>query len=103
MFTPLDLDLERGWPGKIDVDRVIQVAAQTLQAFFTGGGMAREHAVYPLEDVRLLVPVWRPPRSGSSTAPDFHFGNPASLYGPEDEVPLPSERNGSRRSFGRPQ
>ena len=45
MFTPVELELERGWPGKIDGDRVIQVAAQTLQAFFTGGGTAREHAV----------------------------------------------------------
>ena len=91
MFTPLDLDLERGWPGKIDGDRVIQVAAQTLQAFFTGGGTAREHAVYPLDDVRFLVPVWRPPSIRIFDGPDFHFGNPASLFGPEDEVPVPAE------------
>jgi 2-keto-4-pentenoate hydratase/2-oxohepta-3-ene-1,7-dioic acid hydratase in catechol pathway len=91
MFTPLNLDLERGWPGKIDGDRVIQVAAQTLQAFFTGGGNAREHAVYPLEDVRFLVPVWRPPSIRIFDGTDFHFGNPASLYGPEDEVPVPAE------------
>jgi len=89
MFTPLDLDLERGWPGKIEGDRVIQVAAQTLQAFFTGGGTAREHAVYALEDVRLLVPVWRPPAIRIFDGLDFHFGNPTSLYGPEDEVPVP--------------
>jgi hypothetical protein len=44
MFSPVDLDLARGWPGRIDGDRVMQLAAQTLQSFFTGGGEAREHA-----------------------------------------------------------
>ena len=53
MFSPKDLELERGWPGRIDGDRVVQLAAQTLQAFFTGGGGAREHAVFALEDVVL--------------------------------------------------
>ena len=52
---PLDRDLPRGWPGRIEGDRVIQLAAQTLQAFFTGGGKAREHAEYRLDDVRLLL------------------------------------------------
>ena len=46
MFSPRDRELERGWPGRIEGDRVIQLAAQTLQAFFTGGGQAREHAEY---------------------------------------------------------
>ena len=46
MFTPRELQLERGWPGIIDGETVIQVAAQTLQAFFTGGGTARHHAEY---------------------------------------------------------
>jgi len=92
MFTPLELDLERGWPGKIDGDRVIQVAAQTLQAFFTGGGTAREHAEYPLEDVRLLLPVLRPPSVRIFDDREFHFGNPASLYGPDEDVPVPDER-----------
>jgi hypothetical protein len=90
MFTPLELDLERGWPGKIDSDRVIQVAAQTLQAFFTGGGTAREHAVYSIDQVRLLVPVWRPPAIRIFDGPDFHFANPASVYGPDEDVPVPA-------------
>ena len=47
MFSPRDRDLPRGWPGRIDGDRVVQLAAQTLQSFFTGGGEAREH-----DDVR---------------------------------------------------
>ena len=61
MFTPLERDLRRGWPGRIEGDRVIQLAAQTLQAFFTGGGAAREHGEYRLDEVRLLAPVQRPP------------------------------------------
>jgi hypothetical protein len=44
MFTPRDLQLERGWPGIIEGDRVVQLAAQTLQAYFTGGGKARRLA-----------------------------------------------------------
>jgi len=89
MFTPLELDLERGWPGKIERDRVIQVAAQTLQAFFSGGGTAREHAEYPLEEVRLRAPVLRPPSIRVFDGPDFRFANPASVYGPDDEIPFP--------------
>ena len=54
MFSPLENPV-RGWPGRVEGDRVIQLAAQTLQAFFTGGGQAREHAEYPLADVRLLA------------------------------------------------
>ena len=61
MFTPVGHDLERGWPGRIDGDRVVQLAAQTLQSFFTGGSAAREHAEYPLADVLLRAPVLEPP------------------------------------------
>ena len=50
MFSPRDRELERGWPGRIEGDRVIQLAAQTLQSFFTGGGGAREHAEYRLDE-----------------------------------------------------
>jgi fumarylacetoacetate (FAA) hydrolase len=113
MFTPKGRGLERGWPGRIEGDRVIQLAAQTLQAFFTGGGQAREHAEYPLEDVRLLAPVLRPPsirdfyafeehvrraralRDAGPPPPEwyelpvFYFSNPAAVYGPDDEIPYP--------------
>ena len=58
---PVGHPLERGWVGRIDGDRVLQLAAQTLQSFFTGGGTAREHAEYPLHDVVLLAPVLHPP------------------------------------------
>ena len=39
----------------------MQLAAQTLQSFFTGGASAREHAEYPLADVLLRAPVLEPP------------------------------------------
>ena len=32
MFSPKGHQLERGWPGRIEGDRVIQLAAQTLQS-----------------------------------------------------------------------
>ncbi|HWB23721.1 MAG TPA: fumarylacetoacetate hydrolase family protein [Gaiellaceae bacterium] len=91
MFSPKGEDLPRGWPGRIDGDRVIQLAAQTLQAFFTGGGVAREHAEYALADVDLRPPVIHPPaaRLFKAQSLDFEFLNTASIYGPEDEIPFP--------------
>jgi fumarylacetoacetate (FAA) hydrolase len=112
MFTPIELELERGWPGRIEGGRVIQLAAQTLQSFFTGGGRARDHAEYGLDEVLLRPPVLRPssvrdfyafeqhvktarafrglevPREWYEQ-PVFYFSNPAAIYGPEDEVPYP--------------
>ena len=112
MFTPLEHEI-RGWPGRIEGDRVIQLAAQTLESFFTGGGKAREHAEYPLDEVRLLAPVQRPPsvrdfyafeehvRNARAVTgrgevvpewyeiPVFYFSNPAAIYGPDDEIPYP--------------
>src|SRR5919201_832657 len=112
MFTPKELALARGWPGRIYGDRVVQLAAQTLHAFFSGGGCAREHAEYLLEDVQLLAPVRNPPsvrdfyafeqhvrtaraRRGLEVPPEwyeipvFYFSNPAAIYGPESEIPFP--------------
>ncbi len=90
MFSPVGHDLERGWPGRIDGDRVIQLAAQTLQSFFTGGGGAREHAEYPLDGVALRAPVLHPPSVRIFDADgDFRFANPAAIRGPEDTVLLP--------------
>jgi fumarylacetoacetate (FAA) hydrolase len=97
MFTPKALGHERGWPGRIEGDRVVQLAAQTLQSFFTGGGAAREHAEYALEDVILRAPVLHPPAVRDFCAfepaelePVFYFSNPAAIYGPEDEIPYPA-------------
>jgi hypothetical protein len=94
MFSPVDLDLERGWPGRIDGDRVIQFAAQTLQSFFTGGGGAREHAEYALDEVVLRAPVLHPPSVRVfDEHGDFRFANPAAIVGPEDTVRLPRGAN----------
>jgi hypothetical protein len=91
MFTPRELALARGWPGKIQGDSVIQFAAQTLETFFTGGGLAREHNVYPLADVALRAPVLRPPSIRFfEDERTFSFGNTASIYGPEDVVVPPA-------------
>jgi fumarylacetoacetate (FAA) hydrolase len=112
MFTPRELALDRGWPGVIEGDTVVQLAAQTLQAFFSGGGHARRHAEYALADVDLRAPVLHPPSVRDFYAfeqhvkaaralrnqdvppewyelPVFYFSNPAAIYGPEDEIPSP--------------
>ena len=94
MFSPKGLDLDRGWPGRIDGDRVIQLAAQTLQAFFTGGGSAREHAEFLLADVELRAPVAYPPSVRvfePGEAPSFEFRAPYPVRGPEAEVVLPRQ------------
>jgi fumarylacetoacetate (FAA) hydrolase len=112
MFSPLGHDI-RGWPGRIEGDRVIQLAAQTLVSYFTGGGQAREHAEFALDEVRLLAPVQSPPSVRDFYAfeqhaknaravtgrgevprewyelPAFYFSNPAAIYGPDDEIPYP--------------
>jgi hypothetical protein len=87
MFHPVGHPMERGWVGRVDGDRVIQLAAQTLQSFFTGGGTAREHAEFPLAEVRLLPPVLHPPSIRVFDGPAFFaFANPAAVLGHEGEV-----------------
>jgi fumarylacetoacetate (FAA) hydrolase len=116
MFTPKALALERGWPGRVEGEKVIQLAAQTLQSFFTGGGSAREHAEYALADVDLRPPVLHPPTVRDFMAfeqhvataraargaevpkewyeiPVFYFSNPAAIYGPDDDIPYPEGTN----------
>jgi fumarylacetoacetate (FAA) hydrolase len=95
MFSPVGAELERGWPGRIDGDRVVQLAAQTLESFFTGGGGAREHAEYPIDEVELRPPVLHPPsiRVFAATErhepPFFSFRNTGPVFGHDAEVPLP--------------
>jgi fumarylacetoacetate (FAA) hydrolase len=116
MFTPRELQLERGWPGVIEGDTVVQLAAQTLQSFFTGGGAARRHAEYPVEAVDFRAPVLHPPsvrdfyafelhvRAARASRglevpqewyeiPVFYFSNPAAIHGPGDEIPKPPDTN----------
>ena len=95
MFSPKGMDLERGWPGRIDGDRVVQLAAQTLQAFFTGGGGAREHAEYALAECDLRAPVLHPPSIRvfspfeRGETPFFSFRNTYPVFGPEQEIAYP--------------
>ncbi|HZO98377.1 MAG TPA: hypothetical protein VFB42_13535 [Gaiellaceae bacterium] len=90
MFSPKGMELERGWPGRIDGGRVTQLAAQTLQVYFTAGGALREHAVYALDEVDLRAPVLHPPSIRIfGDGLDFAFGNTAAVFGPEDEIPYP--------------
>src|ERR1044072_1364375 len=114
MFSPSGHDLERGWPGIVEGDGAVQVAAQPLQSFFTGGGQARRHAEFPLADVDLRPPVLHPPSvrdfyafeqhvktaralRGLDVPPEcyegpvFSFSNPAAIFGPEDEIPQPAD------------
>ncbi len=112
MFHPLEQPMDRGWVGRVEGDRVLHLAAQTLQAFFTGGSRSREHAEYPLAQVKLLPPVLNPPtirdfvsfeghvvnawRLQGHSMPDewykrpvFSFLNASSVCGHEDEIPYP--------------
>jgi hypothetical protein len=91
MFHPNAQPMERGWVGRLDGERVVHLAAQTLQSFFLGGGGAREHAVYPLDEVTLLVPVLQPPAvrvfDGQRS---FAFANPTALRGPGATIRAPT-------------
>ena len=91
MFHPSDNPMERGWVGRVDSERVVHLAAQTLQAFFLGGGGAREHAEYRLADVTLLAPVLQPPTVRLFEAQDaFSFANASAVEGPGTVVRLPA-------------
>jgi 2-keto-4-pentenoate hydratase/2-oxohepta-3-ene-1,7-dioic acid hydratase in catechol pathway len=89
MFSPRARHLERGWPGRIEGEHVIQLAAQTLQSFFSGGGQAREHAGWALADIELRTPVLHPPSVRIFDGNDFAFANPAAIHGPGDEISNP--------------
>jgi len=87
MFHPVGHPLERGWVGRVDGDRVVHLAAQTLQSFFSGGGSAREHAEYPLAEVQLLAPVLHPPSIRVfDDESSFAFANPAAIRAPGSEI-----------------
>ena len=90
MFHPVSTPMERGWVGRVEGDEVVHLAAQTLQHVFTGGGKARDHARYPLAEVKLLSPIAVPPsiRVFDETGA-FEFANPAALAGPGAVIAAP--------------
>jgi hypothetical protein len=95
MFHPVGHPMERGWVGRIDGDRVVHLAAQTLQSFFTGGGQAREHAEYLLAEVVLLAPVLHPPTVRIfESEDDFAFANANAILSPGAEVRVPGGATG---------
>jgi hypothetical protein len=104
MFHPVEHPMERGWVGRIEGEHVIHLAAQSLQAFFTGGGKAREHAVYPLEGARLLAPVLHPPSVRIfDHETSFAFANPAAIVAPGSVIgDIPSEDGSDAPSAGPP-
>ena len=73
---------------------MIQLAAQTLQAFFTGGAQAREHAEYPLADVVFRAPVLHPPSVRIFAGDDFVFANPAAIRAADEDVVGPPGAGG---------
>jgi hypothetical protein len=95
MFHPAGHPMERGWVGRIDGDHVVHLAAQTLQSFFTGGGAAREHAEYRLDQVVLLAPVLHPPTVRAFDAQDaFAFGNSTAIVSPGAAILRPEGASG---------
>ena len=87
MFHPNDNPLDRGWVGRIEDERMLHLAAQTLQSFFLVGGGSRVHAEYPLADVTLLVPVQYPPTVRLFDEPgSFRFANATAVIGPNVPV-----------------
>jgi len=77
------------------IDRVVHLAAQTLQTFFTGGGAAREHAEYALADVTLLAPVLHPPAIRIfESERHFAFANPAAILPPAARAERPHGSDG---------
>jgi hypothetical protein len=71
----------------VEEERVLHLAAQTLQSLFLGGGSARVHAEFALADVTLLVPVQHPPTvrifDGDAS---FQFANATAVVGPEARI-----------------
>ena len=117
MFTPRDLQLERGWPGIVEGDTVVQLAAQTLAGVLHRRRQrARARRVSRSPTSTSARPCCTRRRSATSTPssstsrrrarsrgqevppewyelPVFYFSNPAAIYGPEDEIPYPPDTN----------
>jgi 2-keto-4-pentenoate hydratase/2-oxohepta-3-ene-1,7-dioic acid hydratase in catechol pathway len=99
-------------PGRIEGERVLGLAADSLIAVLATGDEAAVEGEFALEEVRLHAPVPTPPsvrdffafeqhvattraNRGSTVPPEwyelpaFYFSNPAAIFGPDDEIPHP--------------
>ncbi|MGH3035518.1 MAG: fumarylacetoacetate hydrolase family protein [Gaiellaceae bacterium] len=102
----------RAAPGRVEGDRVVELAAPSLVGWLAAGG--DDVAEHGLGDVRLRAPVPLPPsvrdfyaferhvraaraQRGLEVAPEwyrlpvFYFSNPAAICGPEETVSFPPE------------
>ena len=115
MFSPKGADLQRGWPGRIDGERVIQLAAQTLSRSSPAAGRPAStlsirsprssSAAGAASTVRPRLLRLRTAREdgagetrprgagGWYRIPVFYFSNPSVIYGPEAEIPYPDGTN----------
>ncbi len=107
-----DLADAAGFPGRIDGDLVIRLAAPSLQAVLAADLEVGNGESYPLSDVRLLAPIPEPPavrdfisfeqhiattrqRRGAEVPPQwyampvFYFSNPACIVGPDAVICRP--------------
>ena len=97
--------------GRVEAERVVFVDAPDVPTYLDRGGV--DVGEQPLNDVRLLAPVVKPPSvrdfytfagharramalrgrevpSEWFSAPRFYFSNPASIIGPDDAVTFPA-------------
>ena len=101
-----------GWPGKLDGDRVIRLAAADVAAVLAHRGWVPEGPSFDIGEIELLAPVPRPPsvrdffafeqhvataraNRGASVPhewyefPVFYFSNPTAIFGDGAEIPYP--------------
>ena len=88
MFHPNDNPMERGWVGRIDGDRVLHLAAQTLQSFFLGGAAPASTPSIALAEV-TLARAGAVPADGAAlrrATESFRFANATAVIGPGASV-----------------
>src|ERR671931_244184 len=84
MFTPIAHEV-RGWPGRIEGDRVVQLLPPVRHPPSMRDFYAFEEHVRNARAVTgrgEVPPEWY-------ELPTFYFSNPAAVYGPGDEIPYP--------------
>ena len=90
MFHPDGHPIERGWVGRIDGDSVVQLAAQTLQSFFSAAAGRASTPNTRSPRSRCSPPSSTRRRCGSSTRSKLRVREPGSNRWPggDDRHPL---------------